>query len=73
MDTTDKIEMILEWAMNKGGKPFDTTTIEGIQEYYEINGDYTSNQENAIDNIYDKFKIEKWFENRLKKLTKKKK
>ena len=73
MDTTQKIEMILEWALQKRGKAFDTSTIDGIKDYYDERGEYTSNQETAVDNIFERFFIAKWFENKLKKKCKNKK
>jgi hypothetical protein len=52
-----KIEIILEWAKRKRGKPFDTTCVEGILDWIIENDDITDGQVNCIDNIITKFKI----------------
>ena len=65
----DKLEIILEWAgvknerASKGfGKPFDTTFLESVKDFYADSGELTDAQENAIENIYEKWHIEEWLE-----------
>lgn len=68
----DKLEIILEWAeernkfveRKKRGNKFDTTFLESVKDFYQETGDITTAQENAIDNIYDKFNIQAWDDRR---------
>lgn len=68
----DKLEIILEWAeernkfveRKKRGNKFDTTFLESVKDFYQETGDITTAQENAIDNIYDKFNIQSWDDRR---------
>jgi hypothetical protein len=62
MDYEEKVDNILLWALNKKGRPFDTSFIDSLKEYYETRGEFTISQENAIDNIYEKFRVQKWIE-----------
>ena len=50
---------ILEWAKTK--YTFNADTFEGIQDNYENYGEFTVNQENAIENVYVKWRIEEWY------------
>jgi len=59
MDHEDMLDVILEWA--KRNSKFDASTMEGIQENYEIYGSFTSCQEYAIENVYYKWKIDQWY------------
>lgn len=54
----DMIQYILEWA--NAHCWFDTTTIEGIQDNYNIYGNFTEPQKIAIENIYFKFHVDIW-------------
>ena len=54
------LECILEWA--ETNPKFDATTFEGIKDHYENYGQFTYSQENAIENVYYKWKIDKWCE-----------
>lgn len=62
MDIEEKIKIIKSWAekynLTKYGlrRPFDTSFVESIEEWIRDN-DATDLQENAIDNIIEKFKI----------------
>ena len=63
LDYEDKLEVILDWAENSDlarEKRFDSSTFEEIQKYYERNGRFTSGQENAIDNVYNKWRLKYW-------------
>jgi hypothetical protein len=62
----DKLELILEWATirNMKGNKFDTTFLESVKDFYGDVGEITESQERAIDNIYEKFKIQAWDERR---------
>jgi hypothetical protein len=62
-DSESMLERILEWA--KANPRFNTDTCEGIHEYYERYHRFTNEQEIAIENIYYKWKIDKWYENTL--------
>lgn len=50
---------ILEWADTK--YKFDARTFEGIHHNYEEYGEFTVNQENAIENVYIRWRIEQWY------------
>lgn len=54
-DYEDKIDRILEWA--KSRPTFSTRFVASVKKYYMENGELTSAQEVAIDNIITKFKI----------------
>jgi hypothetical protein len=56
MDIEEKIEMVLEWADNEN-PDFDTEFIESLQEQYEEKGWLSEKQEEALDNIINKFRI----------------
>ena len=67
IDTLQRLKVILKWAkivkLKKHGITinFDSETMEGILEYYEEYEHFTTNQINAISNVYSKFKIDEWF------------
>jgi hypothetical protein len=67
------LERILDW-INSSACPvsFDDTTIKGIKEYSdkEYFKEFSHNQETTIDNIYNGYRIEKWFR-KTKRKTKK--
>lgn len=54
-DYEDKIDLILEWAKSRPN--FNTRFVSSVKKYYMENGELTSAQEVAIDNIITKFKI----------------
>lgn len=59
-----KLQRIMDW-INSGACPvsFDDTTIKGIKEYSEkeyFKG-FSYFQEKTINNIYNGYRIEKWF------------
>jgi hypothetical protein len=54
------LDRILEWS--ESNPKFDATTFEGIKEHYETYDEFTYLQENAIENVYYKWKIDKWYE-----------
>jgi len=53
------LSRILEWSETKC--TFDATTFEGIQDNYQEYGDFTMGQESAIENVYNNWRIEKWY------------
>ena len=53
---SEKIQAVLEWADENGW--FDTDFIESLDNHLEGIGSLTDNQEQALDNIIDKFNIE---------------
>ena len=55
----EKIERILKWAEKR--PKFDTAVVEEIQEYNYSRGYMTDYQEKAIDNIYFKWHIDRYF------------
>jgi len=59
-----RLERILDW-INSSACPvsFDDTTIKGIKEYSEKSyfKGFSHNQETTINNIYNGYRIEKWF------------
>ena len=54
MDCSDKCELILKWAKGTGAK-FDTSIVD-----WGIEHEFTDSQESAIDNIYEKWKVDLW-------------
>jgi len=60
LDYTDMLDRILEWA--ETNPQFDASTCEGINDYYSDHYDFTSFQEDAIENVYYKWKIDKWYD-----------
>ncbi len=61
---TVRLERIMDW-IDSGACPvsFDDSTIRGIKEYSEKSyfKGFSSIQESTIDNIYNGFRVEKWF------------
>ncbi len=61
---TTRLERIMDW-IDSGACPvsFDDSTIRGIKEYSEKSyfKGFSSIQESTIDNIYNGFRVEKWF------------
>ena len=55
-DTTDKINMILDWAEDH--PTFDTEFVENIQSQFEDSGSISDAQDQALDNIIERWKIE---------------
>ena len=62
MDINTKIDIIKSWSVNynttKYGlkRPFDTSFVESVEDWIQEH-DPTQQQETAIDNIIEKFKI----------------
>jgi hypothetical protein len=55
METEEKIDKILEYA--DVHPSFDTGFIESLQEFLGEKGYLTAGQEDALDNIIDRFRI----------------
>jgi len=59
------LDNIIEWSsLRKGLSNFDATTFYGIKKNYEKFKRFTSSQKYAIENVYFKWKIDKWVEAR---------
>ena len=56
MDAEDKINLIMDWA--EGRDDFDTEFVESLAEQWEAHGYLSGTQEQALDNIIEKWKIE---------------
>jgi len=54
--TLNKIEMILEWAEEH--PEFDTSFVESLKSWYDRGVELSERQEEALDNIIEKFDIE---------------
>lgn len=54
-DYSEKIDAILNWARSKPN--FDTEFVESVENQLNERGDLTSAQEEALDNIIEKFRI----------------
>lgn len=58
MDIGEKIDMVLEWADSEDApRDFDTSFVESLQEQFEDRGWLSDRQEEALDNIINKFGI----------------
>jgi len=55
------LDDILDWSQLQD--KFDSLTFVGIKENYEKYGNFTDLQQRAIENVYYKWKIDKWVEN----------
>jgi len=55
MDTIDRIDGVLDWAEEH--PTFDTDFVESLKEQYNEKGELTMNQEQALDNIIERFDI----------------
>lgn len=55
-DVGDKLVKIIDWADNN--PKFNTGFVEALYNEYELKGQLTVKQEEALDNIIDRFKIE---------------
>ena len=69
IDCEEMLDRILEWAETKD--KFDASTFEGIKDHYEKYDEFTSRQIDAIENVYSKWKIDKWYYDK-QNITKKK-
>ncbi len=56
MGVEEKIQAVLEWADENGW--FDAEFIESLQDYFNATGILTTAQENALDRIIERFRIE---------------
>ena len=63
-----KLQRIMDW-ISSGASPvsFDDTTIRGIKEYSEKScfKGFSYFQEKTINNIYNGYRIEKWFKRNM--------
>jgi len=59
-ESEDMLDSILEWANINPN--FNADTFEGIQDYYDTHDRFTMSQEIAIENVYYKWKIDKWYD-----------
>ena len=57
------LKRILDWASTRRAWKFDSSTFQGISEYYDENFVFTIPQELAIKNVYYKWKIDEWYHN----------
>ena len=57
------LNCILEWAKTK--PKFNASTFQGIHQYYEDMEEFTLPQMEAIENVYYKWKVDKWRDNNL--------
>lgn len=55
-DVGDKLVRIIDWADNN--PKFKADFVESLYDKYERDGQLTVKQEEALDNIIDRFKIE---------------
>lgn len=62
LDYDNMLERILEWA--KTNTRFDASTFEGIKDHYEQYNEFTCMQMTAIENVYYKWKVDKWYKTR---------
>jgi len=62
IETGYKCRMIKEWSFEKAlkGKTFNLKVVNDISGKIKRNWVLTDKQHQAIDNIYKKFRIEKW-------------
>jgi hypothetical protein len=68
-DSIEKLEIIIDWASKNPKIKFDTSTYEGIYEFYEKTGVLTQSQESAIQNAFYKFRIHKWYEKQMSEVS----
>ena len=62
VSTQDMISRILEWAeSHEGDQNFNKSFVEKMQEREVL----TESQEDAISNIYTRWKIDQWWSNRF--------
>lgn len=54
-DYGDRIQAVLDWA--EGRPNFDTSFVESLSERYDRFGELTGNQEDALDRIIERFRI----------------
>lgn len=63
-----KLQRIMDW-ISSGASPvsFDDTTIRGIKEYSEKScfKGFSCSQERTINNIYNGYRIEKWYKRNM--------
>lgn len=50
---------------SKENAKFNASTFYGIYTTYSDFDDFTDRQKSAISNVYEKWKIEKWYNNRM--------
>lgn len=57
------LKIILEWSDSK--PEFDDEVFRGIKKNYDKYGNFTPSQKRAIENVYYKWKVDKWYDNKL--------
>ena len=62
MDYEKMLDDILEWSEHQD--KFNSLTFIGIKDNYQEYGTFTDLQRRAIENVYFKWKVDKWVENR---------
>jgi len=60
-NTEEKCDRILTWIENSSNTTFDDSTFRGILDFYDKNERFTTFQETAINNIFENYKIEDWY------------
>jgi len=58
MDYKDMLDCILEWAETHPN--FDASVFESIESYYYDQGEFTGRQQDAIENVYYKWRVDIW-------------
>lgn len=58
MTTEEKIKAVGVWAETAAPESFDSSFVESLAEQYEDRGSISPRQEQALDNIIDKFEID---------------
>lgn len=59
MDTATKIAGIRDWIYEEAPESFDDSFFQDIAEKYEGFGYLTEKQEKALDNIINRFKVDR--------------
>ena len=60
LDAISKCEAIIEWKTRNKHIKFDSSLFENILQYYQERGEISVKQEKAIENVYSKWRINKW-------------
>ena len=65
-ETVCKIHIILDWA-NESNPKFVTNFVNSVLEWHKKGNQITFKQIDAIDNIYEKFKVGEYLEKKNRK------
>lgn len=63
-DYKKKLEQIIEWSKSVTVKTFDPSFCHSVMSYYDERNEFTLRQEDAIDNIFQRWNVQEYIAKR---------